>query len=478
MGDKKYDIIVIGCGSGGLSVGLFMGMAGFKVLMVSKTDHSIGGDCLNDGCVPSKAFIHVAKIAHQAKEAINFGLQLSGSIDIKKAIEYVYQRQEVIRAHENASWLIEQGVDVALGEAHFTGRDEIEVDGKKYKGKKIVIATGSKPGKLTISGVEKVTYYDNESIFHIEELPKKLLVIGGGPIGMEIAQVMSRLGSKVTVVHRGSMILKNDDEAVTSILYNQLKKEGIEFYLNAKADHFSSANEAMIILKDKSKKSIQFDAVFVGIGRELNLEILQLQNAGVEVKDGSIIKNRHLQTTNKNIFVCGDVAGDLQFSHAAEFHARILLNNFFSPFKNKLNDDHMSWVTFTDPEVATFGLNEKQLKERNIGYERLERDFREDDRAITDNYQYGKSVLFISNKGFLRKQKILGGTMVAPGAGESIQELILANTSKLSINAIFNKIYPYPTVSRINQQVIVQYKSNALTNMVKTILQKLYKIFS
>lgn len=478
MEDKKYDIIVIGCGSGGLSVGLFMGMAGFKVLMVSKTDHSIGGDCLNDGCVPSKAFIHVAKMAHQAKEAINFGLQLSGSIDIKKAIEYVYQRQEVIREHENAAWLRKQGVDVALGEAHFTGRDEIEVSGKKYKGKKIVIATGSKPAKLKIPGVERVKYYDNETIFHIEAIPQKLLVIGGGPIGIEISQAMSRLGCKVTIVQRGPVILKNDDEAVTSILLDQLQQEGIEFYFNAKADHFSSANEATIILKDKSKISIQFDAVFVGIGRELSLEALQLQNAGVDVKDGQIINNKYLQTTNKNIFVCGDVAGDLQFSHAAEFHARILLNNFFSPFKRKLNDDHMSWVTFTDPEVATFGLNEQQLKERNISHERLERNFEEDDRAVTDNYQYGKSVLFISSKGFLKKQRILGGTMVAPGAGELIQELILANTSKLSINAVFNKIYPYPTASRINQQVIVQYKSKDLTDTVKSFLKPLYKLFS
>jgi len=478
MEDKKYDIIVIGCGSGGLSVGLFMGMAGFKVLMISKTDHSIGGDCLNDGCVPSKAFIHVAKIAHQAKEATNFGLQLNGDIDIKKAINYVYQRQEIIREHENAAWLRDQGVDVALGMAHFTGRDEVEVDGKRYKGKKIVIATGTQPRKLTIPGVEQVRYYDNESIFHLEELPKKLLVIGGGPIGIEISQAVNRLGSKVTIVQRGTVILKNDDEAVTSILLDQLQKEGIEFYFNAKADHFSSANEATIILKDRSKKSIQFDAVFVGIGRELNLEALQLQNAFVYLKEGKIIKNKYLQTTNKNIFVCGDVASDLQFSHAAEFHARILLNNFFSPFKKKLNDDHMSWVTFTDPEVATFGLSEKQLKERNIGYERLERNFDEDDRAVTDNYQYGKSVLFISSKGFLKKQKILGGTMVAPGAGELIQELILTNTSKLSINAVFNKIYPYPTASRINQQIIVQYKSKDLTGTVKSFLKPLYKLFS
>lgn len=478
MEKEKYDLIVIGCGSGGLSLGLFMGMAGFKVLMVSKTDHSIGGDCLNDGCVPSKAFIHVAKIAHHAKEAAKFGLELNGSIDIKKAIDYVYQRQAMIREHENADWLRKQGVDVALGEAHFAGRDEIEVAGKKYQGKKIVIATGSQPKKLLIPGVEKVKYFDNESIFHLAELPENLLVIGGGPIGIEIAQALNRLGSKVTIVHTGNMILPHDDVAVTEILLAQLKKEGIEFHFNATADHFISANEVSVKLKDGSSINISFDAVFVGIGRVLHVDALQPKQAGIEVKEGKIFIDRYLRTTNKNIFVCGDVAGDLQFSHTAESNARLLLNNFFSPLKKKLNNDHISWVTFTDPEVATFGLSEKQLKERNIPYEKLVQDFKNDDRAVTDNYQYAKSVLFISKKVLLKKQRILGGSMVAPGAGELIQELILANTAKLSINTIFNKIYPYPTASRINQHTIVQYKSKGLTDNIKSLLKPLYKIFS
>ncbi len=478
MAKTLYDIIVIGSGSGGLSVGLFMNKAGFKVLMISKSDMDIGGDCLNDGCVPSKAFIHVARIAHQAKRAANFGLQLNGIIDIKKATDYVYGRQEIIRVHENAAWLKEQGIEVALGGAQFTGKNEVEVDGKKYSGKKVVIATGSKPRKLNVPGVEQVKYYDNENIFHINELPKRLLVIGGGPIGMEIAEAMSRFGSTITVVETGEMILEHDDRAVTQILLQQLQKEGIEFLFNASTQSFSSANDAVVKLKDGTIKNIQFDAVFVSIGRELNIETLQLANAGIEVKEGKIVADEYLRTTNKQVCVCGDVAGDLKFSHAAEFHARILLNNFFSPFNKKLNNDHLSWVTFTDPEVASFGLNEQQLKERKIEYERLEQDFEDDDRAITDDYRYGKLVLFISSKGLLKKQKVLGGTMVAPNAGELIQELILANTRGLSINSIFNKIYPYPVATRINQKAIVQYKQQSLTEGIKKLLRFAYKIVS
>ncbi|CAN5313258.1 FAD-dependent oxidoreductase [soil metagenome] len=477
MTQKKYDIIIIGAGSGGLSVGLFMNKAGFKVLMLAKTDSDIGGDCLNDGCVPSKALIHVAKIVNSAKTAAAFGLQVSGKVDIQKAIDYVYSKQELIRKHENAQWLREQGIDVVLGNAHFEDQNEVDVNGEKYTGKNIVIATGSSPKKLQVPGIEKVKYYDNEKVFHLQDLPDRLLVIGGGPIGIEIAQALNRLGSKVTVIHKGAMILERDDATLTAILLTQLQAEGIEFIFNASIEEFTSASEGVIRISG-TVQAIHFDAVFVATGRELLLQPLQLQKAGIAVKDNKIIIDQYLRTTNKNVFVCGDIAGDLQFSHAAEFHARILINNFFSPLKKKLDNRYMSWVTFTDPEVATFGLNEKQLQERNIRFEKLEQDFSMDDRAVVDNYRYGKQVVLISKGAWYKKQVILGGSMIAPNAGELIQELILANANKLSINAIFNKVYPYPVASRVNQMLIVQHKEKMLTAMVKKLLQQAYKIFS
>lgn len=478
MAEKQYDVIVIGAGSAGLSVSLFMNKVGLNVLLIDKTEHSIGGDCLNDGCVPSKALIHIARIAHSAKQAERFGLQVAGIIDIKKATEYVYSRQNIIREHENADHYRKEGLDVVLGEAKFTGANEIEVVGRRYTGKKIVIATGSKPRKLNAPGVEKVTYYDNESIFHLDNLPKRLLVIGGGPIGIEIGQTLSRLGAKVTVVHRGDMILEHDDRAVTEILYEQLKEEGIDFIFNADVDSFPTANEALIKLKDGGTRTVAIDAIFVGIGRELATKSLQPEKAGVEVKAGKIVVDDYLRTTNKNVYVCGDVAGSLQFSHAAEQQARMLLNNFFSPFKKKLNNDHMSWVTFTDPEVATFGLSEKIIKERGVKYRRLDTGFEGDDRAITDSHRYGKLILYISQGSFLHKEKILGGTMVAPGAGELVQELILANTARIPIKAIFNKIYPYPVASRINQKAIIQYKEERLTEGLKKLLRFAFKLVS
>nr|WP_276902649.1 NAD(P)/FAD-dependent oxidoreductase [Pedobacter kyonggii] len=478
MEKHEFDIIVIGAGSGGLSVGLFMNQAGFKVLMISRSDSEIGGDCLNDGCVPSKALIHVAKIVKQARDATQFGLAVDGKVDIKKVIGYIRSKQSFIRKHESAHWLRDQGITVALGIASFTGKKEIKVNGQLYSGKKIVIATGSKPRKFNVEGIEKVKYYDNESIFHLNNLPEKVLCIGGGPIGIEIAQALSRLGSQVTIVNHGETVLEHDDPAVSSILLAQLKSEGIKFLLESDVEHFTSATEAVIKLKSGKTITHQLDAIFVAVGRELSLAQLDLEKANIEVDKNNLIKDSYLRTTNKNVFVCGDVAGDLQFSHAAEFHARTILNNLFSPFKKKLDNKHMSWVTFTDPELATFGLSEKQLQKQGIAYRRLEKTFEEDDRAVVDNYTYGKLVLFVSQAGFLKKQKILGGTMIAPNAGELIQELVLANSSNLSVKTIFNKIYPYPTASRINQGLITDLMSESLTPTIKMLLSKAYQIFS
>lgn len=478
MPKNKYDIIVIGAGSGGLTVGLFMGKAGFKVLMISKSEKDIGGECLNDGCIPSKALIHVSWIVHSAKLAGEFGLQVNGEVDFEKAMSYVYSKQQVIREHENTQWLQEQGVDVVLGEAKFSGKNEISVNGQRFTGRKIVLATGSRPRKLTIPGVELVTYFDNENVFNIQNLPKRLLVVGGGPSGIELAQALSRLGTQVTVVEKGAYILANDDVTMSDILLKQLQQQKIKFHFNVFIEKFSSKNTATIKRENGTTFIENFDAIFVSIGRELILEPLQLNNAGIAVRNNKIITDRKLRTTNKDVLVCGDVAGDLLFSHAAEFHARIILNNLFSPLKKKLSNDRMSWVTFTDPELATFGLNETQLKDRGIGYIKLEESFEDDDRAVVENYKFGKMILFISKKNWFTKQKILGGTMTAPHAGELIQELILANSTNLPIEAIFNKIYPYPVASRINQKIIIQYKQQNLTDFIKRLLQMAFKIFS
>lgn len=475
MDEIKYDIIVVGAGSGGLSVSLFMAKVGLKTLLIERSDEHIGGDCLNYGCVPSKALIHVSRLMQQAKQGELFGYTISGKPDFNKAIEYVLSKQAIIRRHENADYFRKKGLDVVLGTAHFISSASIKVDEQIYAGKKIVLATGSRPAAIHVPGIEKVRQFNNETIFALNDMPTNMLVVGGGPIGIEIGQALNRLGMQVTIIHRGEIILPHDATEMSSILMKQLTAEGIAFHLNAEVKEFTSANEAIVQQKGRSDFKQSFDAIFVAVGREITLKDLGLEQAGIQIKEEKIVVNQYLQTTNKHVFTCGDVSGSLMFSHAAEQQARLLLNNFFSPFKKKLNNDYMSWVTFTSPEVATFGLNEAALLKRDASFEKLEMNFEDDDRAVVDSYQYGKLVLYISKGGLFKKEKILGGSMIAPNAGELVQELILAMINGLGINDIFNKIYPYPVASRVNQMIIVKHKEKQLTDTIKKLLKFLYR---
>jgi pyruvate/2-oxoglutarate dehydrogenase complex dihydrolipoamide dehydrogenase (E3) component len=475
--ESLYDIIVIGAGSGGLSMALPLHEFGLRVLLIDKTDRAIGGDCLNDGCVPSKALIHAARMVHQARQATRFGLEVQGQTDMAHVAHFIRERQEVIRAHENAGYFRRKGIDVALGTARFTDRDQVEVAGTRYRGRKILIATGSRPRRLSVSGVEQVRYLTNQTLFDQTTLPRRLLVIGGGPIGIEMAQAYRRLGSEVTVLHNKASILDKEAREITDILQQRLEAEGIRFVLEAESVRFTDAQQLLIRTGAGSEETLAFDEVLVSIGRELNTEQLDLDRAGIETNEHGIVVDKYLRTTNKQVFVCGDVAGSLKFSHAAEQQATLLLNNFLSPFRKKLDNQHMSWVTFTDPEVATFGYTEQQLREKQIPYEKITKDLKDDDRAVIEEYQYGKLVLYLQKSTFLhRNPRLLGGSMIAPHAGEIIQELVLANTEELGINAIFNKIYAYPTASTVNKRAVMQKKQQQLTPWVKKLFQWLYKL--
>lgn len=468
MKKNRFDIIVIGAGAGGLNIAGFMNSAGFNVLLIDRTDKNIGGDCLNFGCVPSKALIHSARSIYQAKQVTDFGLEINGQVDFTKVKQYIKDKQSDIRVNENADYLSKKGMTVVLGEASFVSRNEVAVGGVTYSAKKIILATGLSPRKLDLPGVEKVKIYNNENIFDIEKLPSNLLIIGGGPIGIEIAQAFNYLGSKVSVIQNTDLFLNKEDKDISSILLKQLKKEGINFYCNYKTESFSSEEEIVVTNKDGQKETISFDTLFVAIGREARLDGLNLEKAGIEMEGRRIKVDKYLRTTNKNILLVGDIAGNYQFTHAAELHASIILNNFFSPFKKAFSFGEMPWVTYTYPEIATFGFGEDYLKKNNLKYEVLKNDFSHNDRAIVDNYPPSLVKLFVS------KGKLLGGTMIAPNAGELIQELILVSQNKLDLKKIFTKIYPYPTATRINRETISAYFSSKLTAGNKKILSWLF----
>jgi pyruvate/2-oxoglutarate dehydrogenase complex dihydrolipoamide dehydrogenase (E3) component len=446
-----YDLICIGTGSGGIALATTMNQFGFKVLVIDKTDSSIGGDCLNFGCVPSKALIHVARKVRDANLSKRFGLDVTqGKADMRIVKEYINGKKDVIRVHENASYYRKIGIDVALGIGKFASSNSVEVDGMIYSSKKIVICTGSSPRNLKIPGIELAKVYTNETIFDLDTLPEHLVVIGGGPIGMELGQAFRYLGSKVTFLIRSNRFLPKEDPEIVAVLKEQLKKDGIEIMFETSPKEITSSNEMVVETKDDEKKTLKFDAILSAIGRSLITDHLSLEKTGVAVNDrGGLLLDDYLTTTNPRIFACGDMAGGLQFTHAAEQHARLLMYNWFSPIKKKLNTDTFPWVTFTSPEIATWGLNEATLKERGLKFEVINHDFTNDDRAIVDENTSGKLKLFVSGN------KLLGGTMVAENAGELAQELMLLNSSGTSLKTIFNKLYPYPAATRVNQFAIM-----------------------
>lgn len=471
----KYDIIVIGAGSAGLSISLFTAKAGLKTLLIDKTGQNLGGDCLNFGCIPSKALIHAARLIHNGRRAQAFGLSLIGKPDISRIMEYIQQAQAKIRVHEDQSFLEAQGIDVALGSACFVSTSAVTVGSRTYQSRRIVIATGSRPTIPTIKGLEKVQALTNETLFDITQLPQRLLVLGAGPVGVELGQALSRLGSEVTLVTKGNRILKADPEDTSAVLHDQLEKEGIRILLNTEVKEFISANECRVN-QDNNVQLIGFDAVLLATGRALNIEGLNLEAAKVNTRDDQIETDSRLRTSNRNVFVCGDVAGRLKFSHEAEHHARILLNNFFSPIKRSLKTRLKSWVTFSDPQIATFGLNRAELEASRVPYQTLSHPLLHDDRAVTDQYQYGKVVFYISKKTLTGKQRLLGGSIVAPDAGEMIQELLLLMQTGGSINQLFEKIYPYPVAARANQLAIVKHRENELTPLVAQLLRLLFRL--
>jgi pyruvate/2-oxoglutarate dehydrogenase complex dihydrolipoamide dehydrogenase (E3) component len=320
-------------------------------------------------------------------------------------------------------------------------------------------------------GVERVArVLNNENIFSMETLPKRLLVLGAGPIGIELAEALAMLGTEVTVVDPGAEILGKEDPAMAAVVRVEMEKQGVVFRLGYQLHEFVGTETAELTSGTGEIIREQFDAVFVGIGRVLNTEGLALDKAGIAVDAaGKLVVDSYLRTTNKKVFVCGDIAGNYQFTHAAEMHAAVILRNFFSPIKIKFNADAIAWTTFTTPELATFGVQEVALKKRGVVYRVLETDFSEDDRAITDAYQYAKAKLFVSPKG-----RILGGTMVAPNAGELVQELILAQSAKLSVAALFAKVYPYPTATRINKRLAATFSAEKLTPLSKRLLRLIY----
>jgi pyruvate/2-oxoglutarate dehydrogenase complex dihydrolipoamide dehydrogenase (E3) component len=467
----SYDVIVIGAGAGGLNVAVPCAKLGLKTLLIDKQPDFLGGECLITGCVPSKALLHIAKLKHDAAKLTQFGVGTTGVMTFAKIMEAIRNIQSEIRSHETPELLGQIGLEFAFGSARFVSSDSVQVGDQVYFARRIVIATGSIPSIPHISGIEHVPYLTYENIWTLDVTPEKMLVVGAGAVGVEMAQAFVRLGSKVTVLEKSSRLLSRDPPESSELLGRHLSDEGVRFLFNAELTRFLTPNTAEVKTSTGTGEEY-FDNVLIATGKKLLHASLDLAKAGVEVNGEFIKIDPYLRTTNKRIYVCGDAVGQVFLTHVAELQSSVILYNLFSPFKRKVSYDCLNWVTFTDPEVATFGLSEQELQSRGVRYRKVVQGFEDVNRATIERYPESRLTVF------LKKGRILGGTMVAPNAGELIQELVLAMQNKIALRKFLEKTYSYPVASRINRWLAIWEYDRKVTKLVKKILQVVFRLVS
>ncbi len=467
---SRYNLVVIGAGTAGLVTAAGAAGLGAKVALVER--HLIGGDCLNMGCVPSKGIIRAARAIYDVRTAGEFGVEGNGNtrIDFGKAMERMRRIRAGISFHDSAErFTKELGVDVFIGQGRFTGPDSVEVEGKRLRFKKAAICTGARAAAPPIPGIEETGYLTNENVFWLTELPKRLVVIGGGPIGCELAQTFARMGSKVTVMETVGHLLSREDADAAEIVQNALLREGVTLCLNAKVlSTFKRGMEKVISVEQAGKRlELAADDILVGIGRAPNVDGLGLEAAGIEYDKRLGVKvNDLLRTSNPLVYAAGDICFPYKFTHTADALARILIANALFMARQRTSALVVPWCTYTDPEVAHVGMYEKDAKDKGIGVLTLTVPLADVDRALLDGEAEGFARVHLK-KG---SDKILGATVVARHAGEMINELSLAITAGLGLSAIGRTIHPYPTQAEAIKKLADTYNRARLTPFIKKVL--------
>lgn len=475
-----YDLVVIGAGTAGLVVaagaaGLGLGL---KVALIEK--HLMGGDCLNVGCVPSKCVIRSSRVVAEIKESDRFGIKAPQvDVDFVAVMARMRRIRAAISDHDSAERFQNLGIDVFLGAGQFTDNGTIAVADKSLRYKKAVIATGARASSLEIPGLEQAGYLTNETVFSLTDRPRRLAVIGGGPIGSELAQSFQRLGCQVMLFHRGTHILNKEDQDAAEIVQQVLIQEGIRLVLGSELKQVELTPDGKVIhfTNQGQEDWVTVDEILVGTGRAPNVEGLNLEAVGVEYdRKGGVRVNDYLQTTNPKIYAAGDICMDWKFTHAADAAARIVIKNtLFAPFglgRSKLSDLIMPWVTYTDPEIAHVGLYEQEARQQGIEVNTLQIPFSEVDRAIADGETTG-FVKILHKKG---SDKILGATIVARHAGEMISEVTTAIVHQIGLSKLASVIHPYPTQAEGIKKAADAYRRTLLTPRSQAILGILTKL--
>ena len=451
MAKKDYNIIVIGGGSAGLVSAYIASAVKAKVALVEK--HRMGGDCLNTGCVPSKALLRTAKVLSYFKRHKDFGVKSAvAAFDFAEIMDRVHTVIGKVAPHDSVERYTDLGVDCVTGEAKILSPREVQVNGKTLTTNNIIVATGARPAVPPIPGLDKVPFLTTDTIWGLRELPKRLVIAGGGPIGCELAQAFARLGSQVTQVEMMPEILIREDTEVSEAIRKRFVSEGIDVRVNhtLKEVVVEDGKKFVLLQKDDTTEKIEFDEILIAVGRAANGKGIGLEDIGVKFsRQGTIEVDEYLRTTaHKNIYACGDVAGPYQFTHTAAHQAwYCAVNALFNPIKFKVDYRVIPWCTFTDPEVARVGLNEKEAKEKQVPYEVTTYAIDDLDRAIADSEDHGM-VKVLTEPG---KDRILGATIIGYHAGDLIAEYVLAMKHRLGLNKILSTIHIYPTMAEANK---------------------------
>lgn len=468
----RYNLVVIGAGTAGLVTAAGAAGLGAKVALIER--HLMGGDCLNVGCVPSKGIIRASRAAHDVKDAAEFGISCIGdiTIDFGKVMERMRRIRAGISHHDSFErYSRELGIDVFLGSGRFTGPDSIDVDGKQLRFAKAAICTGARAAAPPIPGIEETGYLTNENVFWLTELPKRLLVIGGGPIGCELSQAFARMGSDVTIIETSGHLLIREDADAAEVVQQSMLSDGVKLALNAKILKTEKRGTDKVITIERNGKpeDLSGDEILVGVGRAPNVNGLNLEAAGVIYDPRMGVKvNEMLQTSNPRIYAAGDICFPYKFTHTADALARIVIANALFKARQKTSALVIPWCTYTDPEVAHVGMYEKDARDKGIEVHTLTIPLVDVDRALLDGETEGFARVHLKKGG----DKMLGATIVARHAGEMINELTLAMTAGLGLSAIGRTIHPYPTQAEAIKRLADAYNRTRLTPFVKKLFAR------
>lgn len=462
----RYNLVVIGAGTAGLVTAMGAANLGAKVALVEM--QLMGGDCLNVGCVPSKALLAAAKVAATVRKSSDYGIRTHGSVevDFPAVMERMRRVRAAISRHDSAQRYTEAGVDVFIGRGEFVDHHHLRVKDKVLNFRRAVIATGARAVAIPIPGLKETGYLTNETIFELTELPRRLGVIGAGPIGCEMAQVFSRFGSEVYLLERFSQILGREDREAASIVARALRQDGVRLVLNCWTRSVVGENGDKVLEVECGDETsrIVVDEILLGVGRTPNVEGLGLENAGVNYdRRQGVIVNEYLQTSNPVIYAAGDICSLYKFTHTADATARIVIQNTLFLGRKKVGNLTIPWCTYTDPEIAHVGMYEKDAEEQGLQVDTFVREFKDVDRAVLEGETDG-FVKVHTEKG---KDRILGATIVAPNAGNMISEITLAIVAGAGLGTLADTIHPYPTQSEAIRQVGDAYNLTRLTPLVR-----------